>query len=66
VLTRGCSGTLVTVVFSDVIQELVQVTTGTSSALDSAIESPPQPDWKARVCGLGASAPMSIGGLTIV
>ena len=61
--TVGCSTTLVSEVCSDCRHVVVHVTAGTSSALDSAIESPPQLDWIARVCGVGASAPRSIGGL---
>ena len=62
--TLGESATLETgVPCSTCRQFVVHVTTGTSSALDSAIERPPQLDWNARVCGVGASAPRSIGGL---
>ena len=64
--TTGLSGTFVIVVCSELRQLLVQVTVGMSSALASAIDRPPQLDWNARVCGVGASGPMSIAGLTIV
>src|SRR5687767_15659262 len=65
--TVGDSTTLLTeVVCSACRQFVVHVTTGTSSALDSAIERPPQLDWNARVCGVGASPPRSIAGLRMV
>src|SRR5215210_7186325 len=45
-------------------QLLVQVTVGTSRLLELASDSPPQIDWYARVCGVGASALMTSGGFT--